>query len=197
MTIDEESAIARVEPFARKIYNATLSFLTFCWGSVLTLAGSGVAILAAIELRLPDAVLLLQNSRHPPPPVSDIRTALVGFVAGGVGVLIWGLHTLERHNWFQPHNQQAERVAELESQLREAEQFADEAAQSAAGAEWMRDTLAAVEHLFSIPGVLDAARKAARKALHPDGHPGVGPDEIRDLTEEFQMAESVFDRFSN
>ena len=72
------------------------------------------------------------------------------------------------------------------------------ASESAADTEWMREAIAAVNYVFRIPGVVEAARRAARKALHPDtAQPDTGPDEIRDLTERFQMAEAVFDRFSN
>ena len=191
MTI--ESMIARVEPFARRAWDITVSTVTFCCGSIFTLGGGGLAVMAAGLLALPDYVLRQYIGQAS--PISDQRAGLVLLAAFGVIGLISGLHTL--HDWFQPHNHQAKRVAELESQLREAEQFADEAAQSAAEAEWMRDTLAAVEHLFGIPGVPEAARKAARKALHPDGHPEASADEIHDLTEQFQMAEAVFDRFSN
>lgn len=197
MTIDWERMIERVEPFAffaRKVWEIVVYVVTLCCGTALTFVGAVSLIFAAAMLRLPDAVLWLRLQGHWA-SVSDQRNALTLLGATGIAVLIWGLHTL--HDLFRPHGQNRQRVAELESQLREAEQFADEAAESAADAEWMRDTLAAVEHLFSIPGVLEAARKAARKALHPDGHPGASADEIHDLTERFQMAEAVFDRFSN
>jgi hypothetical protein len=197
MTIDWESVIDRAAPVVRKVYEIVVYVVTLCCGTVLTFVGIVSLIFSAAMLRLPDAVLWLRLQGHWA-SVSDQRNALTLLGAAGVVVLIYGLHLL--HDLFRPHGQDthaAARVAALENQLREAEQFADEAAQSAAEAEWMRDTLAAVEYLFGIPGVLKAARKAARKALHPDGHPEASPDEIHDLTERFQMAEAVFDRFSS
>jgi hypothetical protein len=197
MTIDWESVIERIAPVARKVYEIVVYVATLCCGTVLTFAGIVSLIFAAAMLRLPDAALWVSLQGHWA-SVSDQRNALVALGTAGIAVLIWGLHVL--HDLFRPHGQNthaAKRVIALESQLREAEQFADEAAQCAAEAEWMRDTVAAVEHLFSIPGVLETARKAARKALHPDGHPGASESEIHDLTEQFQMAEAVFDRFSN
>jgi len=193
MTIDVKSMIARAAPVTRKIWDTTVSVVTFCRGSTFTLGGGGLAVITAGLLALPDYVLRQYIGQGS--PISDQRAGLVLFAAFGVIGLTSGLHTL--HDWFHPHNQQTKRVTELESQLREAEQFANEAAESAAEAEWMRDTLAAVEYLFGIPGVLETARKAARKSLHPDGHPEAGPDEINDLTERFQMAEAVCDRFSS
>jgi hypothetical protein len=64
-------------------------------------------------------------------------------------------------------------------------------------AEPMRKELAEFEELCSIPGVIEAARKAARNSLNPDAHPGADDDEIHDLAARFAMAEAVFDRFSN
>jgi hypothetical protein len=132
MTMTVESVIARLEPWreriepvARKVYEIGVSAVTFCSGVALTLAGVGFAILVATQLRLPDAVLLLQDGRHPPQPVSDIRDGLLFLIALAVGVLIWGLHVL--HDWKHPHLQQAKRIAALESQLVEVRQFAVEA----------------------------------------------------------------------
>ena len=197
MRIDWERMIARAAPVARKVYEIVVYVATLCCGTVLTFVGIVSLIFAAAMLRLPDAALWVSLQGHWA-SVSDQRNALVALSAAGIAVLIWGLHTL--HDLFRPHGQDARaaaRVAALEIQLREAEQFADEAAESAAEAGWMRDTLAAVEYLFGIPGVLGAARKAARKALHPDTRPGASADEIHDLTERFQMAEAVCDRFSS
>jgi hypothetical protein len=193
MTI--ESVIERVEPFARKVCKLASFAVTLCYGGALTLAAVGVAILAALQLHLPDATLLLQQvGDNPPSSVSDVRDGLLFLVAAAVAVMVWGLHKL--HDLFRPHENR-QRVAALEIRLREAEQFAAIAAESTTDIEWMREALAAVEHVFSIPGVVEAARKAARKALHPDGHPGAGADEIHELTRRFQSAEAVFDRFSN
>lgn len=194
MTIDWDRVIARAAPVTRKVWDIAVSTVTFCWGGALTLAGGGVAILAATQLRLPDAVLLLHDGRHPP-PVSDIRDAMLFFIAVGVGVLISGLHIL--HDWRHPHRQQAERIAALETELIAATQFAVEAEQRAENTGWAIDALAAIEDVFRLDGVLEAARRAARKALHPDGHPGAAEFEIRDLTERFQAAEAVFDRLAN
>ena len=165
MTIDWESVIERVEPVARKVWNITVSVVTFCWGSTLTLGGGGVAVVTAGLLALPD--YLLRQHIGQASPISDQRAGLVLFAAFGVIGLISGLHTL--HDWFRPHGQDARaaaRVAALEIQLREAEQFADEAAEAAGDAEWMRNALGAVEHLFSIPAYSKRrARWRARRRI--------------------------------
>ena len=143
--------------------------------------------------------MMMQNGGQSP---SDTRLGLVILSAFALAGLIWGLHIL--HDWFRPHQKQAGRIAALESELSSletrcfaAEQYADEAAEEAGAAKWMGDALAAVADVFKIDGVLEAARRAARKALHPDAHPGTSEHEIRDLTARFQHAEAVFDRFSN
>jgi len=195
MTSDWESLIERAEPFGRTARKTLVFIAKFAFGCALTLIGGLIATLAATRLRLPDAALLLQHSGRAPVSVSALRNELMIIMTVAVGVLITGLHTLD--NLFRSH-EDGQRIAELELRLREAEHRADAAAiECAADTEWMREALGAAVYLFSIPGVVEAARKATRKALHPDAHPEASADELRDLTERFQMAEAVFDRFSN
>jgi hypothetical protein len=192
---DWESLIARVEPFALVIANFVRSAVRLCIALALMAGGAVSAAVAIVELQLSDAALLQQIDGHAPPSLSGQRLVLALLLAAFVVMALRGWDRFKR--WCQPRDQHARRVAELERQLIEVGQFADDAAQSAAEAEWARDALEAVADVFKIPGVLDAARKAARKALHPDAHAGASEPEIRDLTERFQMAEAVFDRFSN
>jgi hypothetical protein len=205
MTMTVESMITRVkpwieriEPCARRVYEIIVSVVTFCWGSALTLASGGFLILAGYGMSLPDATMMMQNGGQ---PASDTRIGLLILSAIALAGLIWGLRVL--YDWFRPRENH-QRVADLETRLITAEQFAAEAQERADYAseyaeekEWATHALAAVAEVFRIEGVLDAARKAARKALHPDAHPGVSEQDIRDLTERFQMAEAVFARFSN
>src|SRR5262249_42447031 len=119
---------------------------------------------------------------------------LVILTAAIVG-MIGGLQTLYD---LSLSRESRRRIAALEFRLHEAEQRAAAVSGgSAADIEGMREALAAIEHVFRIPGVVEAARRAARKALHPDGHPEAGADEIAELTKRFQSAEAVFDRFSH
>jgi hypothetical protein len=198
-TIDRDIVVDRVHPLARKAIEILVSATKLCAAGALMIFGAVFGIAAAMQLRLTDAALLQQAHGSPPTSATDERTVLLLLVGAGVVVMIWGLHRL--HDWFRPHQQQAQRVAQLErelhheveqleNELHEATQFAEEAAGAL-------DALAAVETVLKIPGVCEAARKAARKVLHPDGHPGASDREIRDLTERFQMAEAVFDRFGN
>jgi hypothetical protein len=214
MTIDYREFFAeRVEPFfveyvqpvVRKIGKTVVSAVKFSFGAALTLAASGFLIIAGYLFSLTDAAMRLANGDQPP---SDTRDGLLLLSAIALGALIWGLHIL--HDWRHPHGQDANaaaRVADLEIKLRaaeaeliEAEQFEDEAAEAVQFAEetkWAINAIAAVADVFKIDGVLEAARRACRKALHPDSHPGASADEIHDLTERFQRAEAVFSNFSN
>lgn len=188
MTIDVESKarlfvervgffVERFEPGARRVWEITVSAVKLAVGSALTLVGGGFLILAGYKSLLSDAVLLAQDGRNPPPPLTDIRGGLLLIGTVGLGFLIWGLHRL--HDWAWPHN--GPRVAELECQVSsletelfaaeqfagEAEQRADKASQFAADREWATHAVAAVADVFKIDGVLEAARRACRKALHP------------------------------
>ncbi len=189
-----ESGRERLKPFLYDAWCFIASALTLCFGGALTIAGGVGGMFAAIMLSLPDKVLLEHSGR----PVGEQRIALVIVLGVGVVLLIWGLLVLK--DWQQLRsvaalldrlpNQHAHRVAELEGELRVAVRFAEEA-------ESAFDTLAAVEEVFSIEGVLDAARKAARKALHHDTRPGASESETRDLTERFQRADALFDSFAS
>jgi hypothetical protein len=168
------------------------------FGGALTGGGAFFLLGVAILLRLPDAELWPQMQGDWR-SITDQRTALVILGAFAIAALIWGLRVL--YDFWQPR-ENSEHVATLENQLIEVQQFAeaaehraDETAQAAVEAEWMRHALACISDVFRIEGVWDAARKAARRALHPDMHPGASPDEISELTARFQHAEEVFSRF--
>jgi hypothetical protein len=193
-----EPYIARYEPVFRKIGETVVAVVTFLFGATISLASGGFLIIAGYGMSLSDAVMQAQNGGQ---PASDTRIGLLILSAFAIAGLIWSLHTL--HDLFHPHQKQAGRIAELESELSSletrligAEQFASEADEHADEAEWMRQALDCISDVFRIEGVLDAARKASRRALHPDMHPGASAAEIHELTEKFQMAEAIFDRFS-
>jgi hypothetical protein len=201
MTIDYREFFAeRVEPFfveyvqpvVRNIGKTVVSAVKFSFGAALTLAASGFLILASYGLSLPDATMMMQNGGQ---PASDTRVGLLILSAIALGVLIYGLRVL--YDWFRPRENR-ERVADLEIKLRaaEAELFeAEQFAQAAGEAEWMREALGVIEDVFHIPGVCAAARKAARRATHPDSYPGASEQELREHAERFQMCEAVFSRF--
>jgi hypothetical protein len=184
------------------------SAVTFAFAGTMIAGGAFFTLITIIALQFPDAVLLQQADDPSPASLSGTRIALAVFLAVFVVVTIRGWDRLKR--WLRPHaEQQPERAADLEIQLRtaesrlwafqqsaaEAEQRAAEAAQAAGEAEWMHEALASIADVFRIDGVLEAARRACRKALHPDSHPGASEQKIRELTESFQHAEEVFSHF--
>jgi hypothetical protein len=199
--IERGEAMAHVvEPYARKVGKIVVFGVTLCFGGALTLVSAGTLVFTAAMLDLPDAELGSQLSQLTGDlsSVSDQRDALTILGAIAVAALIWGLHTL----YGLLHSvQYGKRIAELENQLEEVELHAGLtehwATDLAVDAESMGKELAEFEELFSIPGVIEAARKAARNSLNPDAHPGADDDEIHDLAARFAMAEAVFDRFSN
>ena len=184
-----------------------IAAVTLCRAVAMTLSGVLVSLFFAVMSLLPDAALVHDDASSPA-AVAGGRFVLIVALVAGIVITMRGLGRLRR--WFRPHDPETMQViAQLENDLHEAEQFAaeagaeagqaaEEARNFAAAAEWAHDTFARIDQVFRIPGVLDAARKAARIATHPDTAPaGASPAEIRDLTERFQMAEAVFDRFSN
>jgi hypothetical protein len=188
--------IERAWAFAFLLDNIIRSAVRLCGALALMAGGAFMTFAAIVVLQLPDAALRQLDGGSPSPDeLAGDRVILAFVMAMFVVMAMRGWDRFKR--WCQPRDENARRVAELERQLSEVGQFADEAAQFAAEAEGAREALAEVAVVFGIPGVLEAARRAARKALHPDSFPGASADEVRDLTERFQFAESVFDHFSN
>jgi hypothetical protein len=194
-----EPYIERYEPIVRKIGETVVSVVIFLFGAVISLASGGFLIIAGYGMSLPDAVMQAQTGGQ---PASDTRIGLLILSAFAIAGLIFALHLL--HDLFRPHKKQAARIAALESELSRteeqligAEQYAGDADERAAEAEWATHAIAAVADVFRIDGVLEAAQRAARKALHPDSHPGASAAEIREMTARFQQVEAVFSNFAD
>ena len=192
MTIDVESKarlfvervgffVERFEPVVRRVREIIVSAVKFGVGAGLAFGAAFFLLGISVLLRLPDAELW-QEMQGSWGSVTASRSGAGDLRHGGLDCRDDLRPASASRPCSRPHNETAGRIADLEIKLRaaeaeliEAEQFEDEAAEAVQFAEetkWAINAIAAVADVFKIDGVLEAARRACRKALHPDSHPG-------------------------